>query len=59
MNKFMISNNTRDAHIQLKAMKQALLDLSSHCEDNGIELSCATNGYMICEIQEINEMLEA
>ena len=59
MNKFMISNNTRDAHIQLKAMEQAILDLFIHCEENDIDLSVAVVGYMHSEIQEINKMLEA
>ncbi len=58
MNKFMISSNTRDAHIQLKAMKQAILDMFVHCEGNDIELSVSATGYMHNEIELINEMLE-
>jgi len=59
MNKFMISNNTRDAHIQLKAMKQTILDMFEYHEENSIELSRASIGYMHSEIEKINEMLEA
>ena len=58
MNKFMISSNTRDAHNQLKAMKQAILDMFEHCEENDIDLSAGAIGYMHSEIEQINEMME-
>ncbi|MCJ8293540.1 MAG: hypothetical protein MJK15_03960 [Colwellia sp.] len=59
MNKYMISSNTRDAHMQLKAAKQAILDMFAYHEENNIELSRASIGYMHSEIEQINEMMEA